>query len=90
MAEITGSKAALPAFKEGDGAGIKKLLLQSNEVEGRTVDISTGLLTFSYYESILQDVVRATVTFLILVIVLMEKLLWRVYLYMELKWQIFM
>ena len=63
MAEITGSKAALPAFKEGDGAGIKKLLLQSNEVEGRTVDISTGLLTFSYYESILQDVVRATVTF---------------------------
>ena len=32
MAEITGSKAALPAFKEGDGAGIKKLEIVSNKL----------------------------------------------------------
>ena len=60
---IVGSKAALPAFREGEGAGVKKLTLTSNEKKGKTVDITTGLMDFSYYESILQDVVRASVTF---------------------------
>jgi len=62
-ASIVGSKAALPAFREGEGAGVKKLTLASNEKKGKTVDITTGLMDFSYYESILQDVVRASVTF---------------------------
>jgi len=61
-ATIVGSKAALPAFREGEGAGVKKLTLKSNKTN-KTVNIVTGLVNFSYYESILQDVVRATVTF---------------------------
>ena len=62
-ATIVGSKAALPAFKAGEGAGVKELTLLSNETQ-KTVNITTGLMNFSYYESILQDVVRATVTFM--------------------------
>ena len=60
---IVGSKAALPAFKEGEGAGVKQLNLISNESPGRAVNITTGLVNFSYYESILQDVIRASVSF---------------------------
>ena len=62
-ATIVGSKAALPAFKEGTGAGVRKLTLFSNEKQGKDVSLLNGLGSFSYYESILQDVVRATVTF---------------------------
>ena len=36
-ATIVGSKAALPAFKEGEGAGIKKLDIVSNEKSDRNV-----------------------------------------------------
>ena len=62
MSTIVGSKAALPAFKKGDGAGVKKLIVTSNET-GKDVSLINGLKSFSYYESILQDVVRATVSF---------------------------
>ena len=62
-ATIVGSKAALPAFKEGTGAGVRKLTLFSNEKKGKDVSLLNGLGSFSYYESILQDVIRATVTF---------------------------
>ena len=62
MSTIVGSKAALPAFKKGDGAGVKKLSVTSNET-GKDVSLINGLKSFSYYESILQDVVRATVSF---------------------------
>jgi len=62
-ASIVGSKAALPAFKAGEGAGIIELMVASNEKEGKTVSITEGLVNFAYYESILQDVVRASVTF---------------------------
>ena len=61
-ATIVGSKAALPAFKAGEGAGVKQLNLKSNK-GNKTVNIVTGLVNFSYYESILQDVIRASVTF---------------------------
>ena len=61
-ATIVGSKAALPAFKAGEGAGVKQLNLMSNK-GNKTVNIVTGLVNFSYYESILQDVIRASVTF---------------------------
>ena len=63
-ATIVGSKAALRAFKEGEGAGVRKLNVTSNENKGQTVNIATGLVNFSYYESILQDVIRATVSFM--------------------------
>ena len=62
-ATIVGSKAALPAFREGTGAGVRKLTLFSNEKKGKDVSLLNGLGSFSYYESILQDVIRATVTF---------------------------
>ena len=62
-ATIVGSKAALPAFKKGEGAGVKELNLLSNETSGKSVSITNGLVNFSYYESILQDVVRANVSF---------------------------
>ena len=61
---VVGSKAALAAFNPGEGAGIKKFTLFSNKPGRTTVDISTGLVSFTYYESILQDVVRATVSFM--------------------------
>jgi len=61
-ATLVGSKAALPAFKKGEGAGVKKLSVISNET-GKDVSLINGLKSFSYYESILQDVVRATVSF---------------------------
>ena len=62
-ATIIGSKAALPAFKDGTGAGVRKFTLFSNEKKGKDVSLLNGLVSFSYYESILQDVVRATVAF---------------------------
>ena len=62
MSTIVGSKAALPAFKKGEGAGVKKLSVISNETS-KDVSLINGLKSFSYYESILQDVVRATVSF---------------------------
>ena len=49
-ATIVGSKAALPAFKEGEGAGVRKLNVTSNENKGQTVNIATGLVNFSYYD----------------------------------------
>ena len=61
-ATLVGSKAALPAFKKGEGAGVKKLSVISNETS-KDVSLINGLKSFSYYESILQDVVRATVSF---------------------------
>ena len=68
MAEkIIGAKASQAAFKEGEGAGIKKFTLTSNlpeeDVDQKTVSLVNGIMSFTYYESILQDCVRSTVTF---------------------------
>ena len=62
-ATLVGSKAALPAFKSGEGAGIRKFNINSNVDPSRNVNIATGVMNFTYYESLLQDVVRATVAF---------------------------
>ena len=60
---IRGAKAAGPAVKEGGGGGIEKIDITSNENEGKQVSITNATAAFLYYESILQDSVRATVTF---------------------------
>ena len=61
--KIAGAKAALPAFKEGKGAGVRKFDINSNENKGETVSIVNGVVVFQYYESLLQDSVRSTVSF---------------------------
>ena len=43
-------------------ASIDKLVIFSNE-GGESTDISNGIVQFQYFESILQDAIRATVTF---------------------------
>ena len=63
IAKIFGAKAAGPAFKEGGGGGIEKIDITSNEDEGKQVSITNSTAAFLYYESILQDSIRATVTF---------------------------
>ena len=59
---IAGAKAALAAFKEGQGAGVLKFDITGNESK-KKASIINGLVTFSYYESLLQDSIRASVTF---------------------------
>ena len=61
--KIRGAKAAGPAVKEGGGGGIEKIDITSNEDEGKQVSITNSTAAFLYYESILQDSIRATVTF---------------------------
>jgi len=63
QAQITGSLAAEPAFGvNGGGLGIKQIDLKSNKGED-TVSIVNSVMSFQYYESLLQDAVRATVTY---------------------------
>ena len=62
---IAGSKLASPAFT-AEGAGITEFTILSHK-DGKKADIKQGIqgkCYFKYYESILQDVVRATVTFI--------------------------
>ena len=45
------------------GGGIESISITSNEDEGKQVSIQDGTAAVLYYESILQDSIRATVTF---------------------------
>ena len=63
MAQLTGAKAAVPAFNEGEGVGIRQVMLTSNKSKSKTVDVVNSTMALLYYESILQDSVRATVTY---------------------------
>ena len=63
IARILGAKAAGPAIKEGGGGGIERIDITSNKSSGQKVSITNSVAAFLYYESILQDSVRATVTF---------------------------
>ena len=60
---VQGARAALPAFEEGKGVGIQRIDIQSNKDKGKTVSVINSVMTFQYYESILQYAVRATVSF---------------------------
>ena len=60
---ITGAKAAEPSVKEGLSSGIEKIDITSNEDEGKKIRIEITTAAFLYYESILQDSIRATVTY---------------------------
>ena len=60
---VGGAKAAGPAIKDGGGGGIEKIDITSNEDESKKISITNSVAAFLYYESILQDSIRATVTF---------------------------
>mgnify|MGYP001375463757 CR=1 FL=1 len=61
--KIRGSKAAEPAFKKGGGGGIEKVDITSNKSSSKKISVTNATAAVLYYESILQDSVRATVTF---------------------------
>ena len=61
--KVFGAIAAGPATKEGGGGGIEIVDITSNEDQSTTVSLTNGIAAFLYYESILQDSVRATVTY---------------------------
>ena len=61
--KIRGSKAAGPAFKKGGGGGIEKVDITSNKSSSKKISVTNATAAVLYYESILQDSVRATVTF---------------------------
>ena len=63
QAKITGAKAAEATFIEGKGSAIEVIDIFSNKDESKNVSIVNGVLTFLYYESILQDSVRAVVSY---------------------------
>ena len=63
QAQITGAKAAEATFIEGKGSAIEVIDIFSNKDESKNVSIVNGVLTFLYYESILQDSVRAVVSY---------------------------
>ena len=54
--EVVTTRQALPAFIEG-------VSVASNSDQEKTVDLSTGVIRLQYWESILQDSVRATVIY---------------------------
>ena len=56
MAEKITTRQSLPAFIEG-------VSVASNSDQEKTVDLSTGVIQLQYWESILQDSVRATVMY---------------------------
>ena len=60
---IEGAKAAGPATKAGGGGGIEKIDIVSNETSWKRADLTNATAAVLYYESILQDSIRATVTF---------------------------
>ena len=59
---IEGAHAAGPATKAGGGGGIEKIDIISNET-GKRVELTGATAAILYYESILQDSIRATITF---------------------------
>ena len=59
----TGARAAQPSFSESDGSGIQKMDIVSNEDKTRKVSLVNGTMRFLYYESILQDSIRATLSY---------------------------
>ena len=61
--KVIGAKAAGPATKEGGGGGIEIVEITSNEDTSKKVSITNATAAVLYYESILQDSVRATITF---------------------------
>ena len=61
--KVTGAKAALPAFGEGKGRGIQQINIKSNKDSSKDVSVVNSTMALLYYESILQDSVRATITF---------------------------
>ena len=61
--KVIGAKAAGPATKEGGGGGIESIEITSNEDTSKKVSITNATAAVLYYESILQDSVRATITF---------------------------
>ena len=54
--QVITTRQALPAFIEG-------ISIASNEDQEKTVDLSTGVIRLQYWESILQDGIRATVIY---------------------------
>ena len=56
MANLIVSKSAEPSF-------IERLDIVSNKDQSKTVSVTNGTIRLMYYESILQDSVKATVTF---------------------------
>ncbi len=56
MAEKITTRQSLPAF-------IEQVTVASNKNQGKTVDLSTGVIRLQYWESILQDGIRATVMY---------------------------
>ena len=56
MAEKITTRQSLPAF-------IEQVTVASNSDQGKTVDLSTGVIRLQYWESILQDGIRATVMY---------------------------
>ena len=56
MAEKITTRQSLPAF-------IEQVTVASNANQGKTVDLSTGVIRLQYWESILQDGIRATVMY---------------------------
>ncbi len=61
--EVIGPKAAGPAVRDGGGGGIEQIVVTSNEDKDKQISITNSVAAFLYYESILQDACRATVTF---------------------------
>lgn len=64
--KVLNSRQAVPGFAEGEGelgAGIKKVEIVSNSDPSRSAEVTNGVVQLLYYESILQDTLRATVTF---------------------------
>ena len=59
-AKITGARAAEATFIEGKGSAIESLDITSNKTD-KTISLANGVMVFLYYESILQDSVRALV-----------------------------
>ena len=56
MAEKITTREATPSFIEG-------VAVASNSDQSKTVDLSTGVIRLQYWESILQDGIRATVMY---------------------------
>jgi len=56
MTEQITTRQSLPAF-------IEQVTITSNKDESKTVDVATGVIRLQYWESILQDGIRATVMY---------------------------
>ena len=56
MTEQITTREATPSFIEG-------VVVASNSDQSKTVDLSTGVIRLQYWESILQDGIRATVMY---------------------------